>query len=45
MNQALLDAVVRLVRLLDTPEDISVLAPWSRRKLFIESFKRNKANP
>ena len=33
MNQALLDAVVRLVRLLDTPEDISVLAPLVTKEI------------
>jgi AraC-like DNA-binding protein len=33
MNQALLDAVVRLVRLLDTPEDIPVLAPLITKEI------------
>lgn len=33
MNQALLDAVVRLVRLLDAPEDIPVLAPLYTKEI------------
>ncbi|WPO99098.1 AraC family transcriptional regulator [Pseudomonas sp. HR96] len=33
MDQALLDAVLRLVRLLDTPKDIAMLAPLVRREI------------
>lgn len=33
MNQALLDAVTRLVRLLDNPEDLPVLAPLIKKEI------------
>lgn len=33
MNKSLLDAVTRLVRLLDTPEDIPVLAPLIKKEI------------
>jgi len=34
MDEALLDAVLRMVKLLDTPEDIAVLAPTVRREIY-----------
>lgn len=34
MDEALLDAVLRMVKLLDTPEDIAVLAPAVRREIY-----------
>lgn len=34
LDAGLLDAVVRLVRLLDTPSDIAVLAPMIKREIF-----------
>jgi AraC-like DNA-binding protein len=34
MDESLLDAVLRMVKLLDTPEDIAVLAPAVRREIY-----------
>jgi AraC-like DNA-binding protein len=34
MDEALLDAVLRMVKLLDTPEDIAVLAPAVQREIY-----------
>jgi AraC-like DNA-binding protein len=34
MDEPLLDAVLRMVKLLDTPEDIAVLAPAVRREIY-----------
>jgi len=34
MDEALLDAVLRMVKLLDTPEDIAVLAPALQREIY-----------
>jgi AraC-like DNA-binding protein len=34
MDEALLDAVLRMVKMLDTPEDIAVLAPAVRREIY-----------
>jgi len=34
MDEALLDAVLRMVKLLDTPEDIAVLAPAVKREIY-----------
>lgn len=44
MGESLLDAVLRLVRLLDTPEDIAVLAPVIQREIYYRVLRGELAH-
>jgi AraC-like DNA-binding protein len=44
MDEALLDAVLRMVRLLDAPEDIAVLAPIVQREIYYRVLRGDLAH-
>ena len=45
MDEPLLDAVLRMVKLLDTPEDAAVLGPVVQREIYYRMLRGDLGSP